>query len=249
LKPWVLAAPHAVLPIREFLASKRQFEDEGNMDDKLAQQLLDELLPSLEALDTQSAAVLQFLKSKKIASDEGLAPFLEKAANASSVRWRAARLRVEYLLSSAAKAQEPSEEKSSGTPQQNQQPKQNIAASGAGSQQQEKRAQNQNKGSANSDAERDNARSAEGKGTAKAQEASQAKSFGTPQQSQQPKQDIAASGIASQKPQKQTQHEDRGGVKSDAERDRAARPQDKRKDQVKNAKNARSEKPEGEDAA
>ncbi len=69
------------------------------MDDKLAQQVFEELLPSLEARDTKCAAILQFLKKKGIASDDELAPYFEQAGNASSVRWRAARVRINHLLS------------------------------------------------------------------------------------------------------------------------------------------------------
>jgi len=76
------------------------------MNDKLLQQVFEELLPSLEALDTKCAAILQFLKTKGIASDDELVPYLEQAGNASSVRWRAARVRINHLLSTP-----PSEEK------------------------------------------------------------------------------------------------------------------------------------------
>jgi len=49
------------------------------MDDKVAQLILDELFSSLEVLETQTAAVLQFLKEKAGSSDEQLAPYLEQA--------------------------------------------------------------------------------------------------------------------------------------------------------------------------
>ena len=39
------------------------------MDEQIVQQIFDELLSSLEPLDTQNAALLQFLKAKGIATD------------------------------------------------------------------------------------------------------------------------------------------------------------------------------------
>jgi hypothetical protein len=62
-------------------------------------EVLDELFTLLEGLETHSEAVLQFLKDQGITTEEKLAPYLERAGNATSVKWRAARVRMEYLLS------------------------------------------------------------------------------------------------------------------------------------------------------
>jgi hypothetical protein len=69
------------------------------MDDKIAHVILDELFSSLENLETQTAAILQFLKDKEGAGDEQLAPYFEQAGKASSIKRRAARVRIDYLLS------------------------------------------------------------------------------------------------------------------------------------------------------
>jgi hypothetical protein len=76
------------------------------MDAKIAEQILDELAPAFEALESQSAAILQFLKDKNIADDDQLAPYMEKAAAASSVRWRALRVRMGRLFALAEKSEE-----------------------------------------------------------------------------------------------------------------------------------------------
>jgi thiol:disulfide interchange protein len=76
------------------------------MDEQIIHQIFDELLASLEPLETQNAALLQFLKSKGIATDDELAPFFEQAANTASIRWRAVRVRTNALLTSALKSEE-----------------------------------------------------------------------------------------------------------------------------------------------
>jgi hypothetical protein len=73
------------------------------MDTETTQRILEELVPTFERLETQSAAVVHFLKAKGIANDEELAPYLEQAANASSIRWGAIPLRMARLLASVQK--------------------------------------------------------------------------------------------------------------------------------------------------
>ena len=61
-------------------------------------EVLSELFGLLETQETNSAAVLQLLKDQGIASDEKLSTYLDQAGRASNVKWRAARMRMEYLL-------------------------------------------------------------------------------------------------------------------------------------------------------
>src|ERR1700688_1659563 len=78
-------------------------------------EVLGELFTLLEAQETQSAAILQFLKDQGIATEEKLAPYLEQAGNGSSVKWRAARKRMEYLLTPVQKEATTSQEEHKGT--------------------------------------------------------------------------------------------------------------------------------------
>jgi hypothetical protein len=68
------------------------------MNVDLAQELLNELGSSLENLETQHAALLQFLKDNGILTDDQFAPYLAQAGKASGVRWRAAHIRLESLF-------------------------------------------------------------------------------------------------------------------------------------------------------
>jgi hypothetical protein len=88
--------------------------DENN--NNIVQEILHDLFSSMEALETQNTAILQFLKDKRIATDEELASDLEQAGNASSVRWRGVRVRADYLFASAIKAAEQVAEKESAKP-------------------------------------------------------------------------------------------------------------------------------------
>jgi hypothetical protein len=81
------------------------------MDEEIVKQILDQLFSSFEDSETQSAALLLFLKDQGIATEEKLAPYFEQAANTSEVRWRAARVRMGALLASALKTPEPATEK------------------------------------------------------------------------------------------------------------------------------------------
>jgi len=68
------------------------------MSENLIKEILGDLLPYFETLEAQSSAILQLLRDKHIANDEELDRYMEKAGEASSVKWRAARVRMEHLL-------------------------------------------------------------------------------------------------------------------------------------------------------
>jgi hypothetical protein len=90
--------------------------DENNNNNNIVQEILHDVFSSLEALETQNTAILQFLKDKGIATDEELASHLEQAGNAGSVRWRGVRVRADYLFATAIKAAEQAAEKKTQKP-------------------------------------------------------------------------------------------------------------------------------------
>jgi hypothetical protein len=91
-----------------------------------------ELFTLLERLETQSAAFLQFVKDQGMITDEKLAPYLESAGNSTSVKWRAARLRMEYLLSpteNKTEVKEPEKPEPETTPDEKQSAEKDAAKS------------------------------------------------------------------------------------------------------------------------
>ena len=68
------------------------------MSENPIKQVLSDLLPYFEALEAQSSAVIQLLQDKQIVNDEELNRYLHQAGDASSVKWRAARVRMEHLF-------------------------------------------------------------------------------------------------------------------------------------------------------
>jgi uncharacterized protein YdaU (DUF1376 family) len=92
-----------ILPMSGFLHLKMCSRGERAMHPKIGQEILDDLIPSLEAVEAKSTAVLEFLKGEGIANEEKLAPYLDQAARASNVRWLGVRVRIERLLSAAEK--------------------------------------------------------------------------------------------------------------------------------------------------
>jgi hypothetical protein len=94
------------------------------MDENALQQVFEELFKSLEESESQSGAILQFLKAKGIATDKELTPYIDQASKSSSVRWVAARARINRLVAAAMKSPEksaqekPETEKPKETPEQ-----------------------------------------------------------------------------------------------------------------------------------
>jgi hypothetical protein len=79
-------------------------------------EIFDEMFTLLEDLETRNVAVLEYLREQEGVTDEKLAPYLDRASAASNVKWRAARVRMEYLLAPAPKstAEQGKDEKSKG---------------------------------------------------------------------------------------------------------------------------------------
>ncbi|HEU4414648.1 MAG TPA: hypothetical protein VFT65_07675, partial [Candidatus Angelobacter sp.] len=70
------------------------------MKNEAIKEVFHELFSHLERLEAQNDAIVQLMKEKKRVTDKVFAPYLEQAAKASDVRWRAARVRIDHLLAS-----------------------------------------------------------------------------------------------------------------------------------------------------
>jgi hypothetical protein len=67
-------------------------------------EIFDEVFTLLQDLETRSTAMLDYLQERGGVTDEKLAPYLDRAAGAADVRWRAARARMEHLLAPKPKS-------------------------------------------------------------------------------------------------------------------------------------------------
>jgi hypothetical protein len=81
-----------------------------NSDSEAVKEVLNVLFSQMEKLETQTEAMMLFMKEKQKVTDEQFAPYLEQAGKASNVRWRAARVRIEYLIAGAEREQEKEQE-------------------------------------------------------------------------------------------------------------------------------------------
>lgn len=80
------------------------------MDSGITDEILEVLSSTLQRAEAQSAAILEFVKEKGIAKEDELATYLERANAASSVRWRATRVRLAHLLAGLEKREQQGEE-------------------------------------------------------------------------------------------------------------------------------------------
>lgn len=76
------------------------------MDSAITDEILEELSSVLQRVEAQSSAILDFIKDKGMIKEDELASYLERASAASSVRWRATRVRLAHLLSGLEKREQ-----------------------------------------------------------------------------------------------------------------------------------------------
>jgi len=78
------------------------------VSDNPTEEVLNDLFRHLEVLETQNAAILKLLKDKKLITEKKFSSYLEQAAVASDIKWRAARVRMEHLFANALEPKTPS---------------------------------------------------------------------------------------------------------------------------------------------
>jgi hypothetical protein len=110
-------------------------------------EVFDELFTLLETLETNNAAVLQFLQDQGIGGEK-LAPYLERAGNASNVKMRAARKRMEYLLTPIHKESAPGHKEEGIEKEQEKEKREAKSENGA-------KAENENKSKGKEEKEKD----------------------------------------------------------------------------------------------
>src|ERR1700751_4681339 len=76
-----LARPYAAGRLCARNASTRRGHMDTDKTDNPIKEVLDSLFTLLESMETQNAAVLEFLKDHGLATDEKLAPYLNRAAS------------------------------------------------------------------------------------------------------------------------------------------------------------------------
>jgi hypothetical protein len=93
-------------------------EGDAAMDSAIIDEILEELSSALQRVEAQSTAILELIKEKGMVKEDELAPYLQRANEASSVRWRATRVRIGHLLSGLEKReQQAKDEGKEKTPQ------------------------------------------------------------------------------------------------------------------------------------
>jgi len=80
------------------------------MDSAITDEILEELSSALQRVEAQSTAILELIKEKGMVKEDELAPYLQRANEASSVRWRATRVRIGHLLSGLEKREQQARE-------------------------------------------------------------------------------------------------------------------------------------------
>jgi len=88
------------------------------MKEELLDEILDAVIPSLEAAEAQTAALIQLLEEKQLISAEERERLLAQAANTADIKARGARLRLKRVLTSALKELEKAKEPEKDKPQQ-----------------------------------------------------------------------------------------------------------------------------------